>query len=125
MPAASVAKPAEGDGGADGEPALRGDVPAARGSGRARSRDGGAEQVAELPLEIAEVRRRVHLRAGGALEQLLRRERAAVPVHVLAEPVAERHELAALELLVEVAEIRLGALPELHETTLPSAYVGK
>src|SRR6202011_191795 len=76
--------------------------------------DDGSADTAELPLEVAQIRRRVDAAPRHALQEVLRHEGAAVPVHVLAKPLAERRELAALELLVEVAEVGLDALPELN-----------
>src|SRR5438874_1827661 len=99
--------------------AAAGAAHAARAGAPARSRDRGAHEVAELALEIAQVRGGIHARAGRALEQLLRRERAAVRVHVLAEPLAQRHELTALELLVEIAEVCRRTVPELHGDDVP------
>src|SRR5687768_17392036 len=69
---------------------------------------------AVLLAQICEVGLGVDPRAGRALERLLRHELPAVAVDVLAEPLAERRELAALELVVEVREILLDALPDLN-----------
>src|SRR5213079_2394571 len=59
---------------------------------------------AVLRLEVREVRLRVDLRAGRAPERLLRRELPAEPVHVLAEPVAQRGELAAPDGVFELRQ---------------------
>src|SRR5437773_860143 len=85
----------------------------------ARTRALSAQRIPELPLEVAQVRLRIHRPADRALQQLLRRERAAVPVHVLAQPLAQGLELAALELLVEAADFRLRPLPQLHGDDVP------
>src|SRR5207253_1312769 len=47
-----------------------------------------AEDRLELLLQVADVRRGIERRAGGPLERLLRRELPAVPVEVLAQPLA-------------------------------------
>src|SRR5579875_1030430 len=51
--------------------------------------------------------------ADDQLERLARRELAAVAVEVLSKPVAERAELAALEVVVEARDVREHALPDL------------
>src|SRR5438270_4421299 len=93
------------------------------GSYRSRDRfgsaDGGAEQLFQLALEVPEVRLRIHGRADGAPEELLRLVHAAVPMDVLAEPPRERRELAPLELVVEAAEVGLRALPQLNRDDVP------
>ena len=58
-----------------------------------------------LLAQVREVRLGVDARADRALERLLRRELPAVLVDVLAEPLAERRELAALERVVEVRQV--------------------
>src|SRR5436305_1152801 len=93
------------------------------GSYRSRDRfgsaDGGAEQLFQLALEVPEVWLRIHGRADGAPEELLRLVHPAVPVDVLAEPLGERRELAPLELIVEAAEVGLRALPQLNRDDVP------
>src|SRR5438094_30594 len=53
-------------------------------------------------------------RAGRMLQQLLRRVPAALRMDLLAEPLAQRAELALLQLLVEAAELVVRTLPQLH-----------
>ena len=78
----------------------------------AASRDGQAVDRADLRAQVAHVRLRVdRLRADRALERLGRRELAAVAVQVLAQPLAQRAELAALELLVRGRGCRRGSAP--------------
>src|SRR5579864_488396 len=85
-----------------------------RSEGGLGSADGHAEELLQLALQVPEVRLRVHPRADRPLQELPRLVRAPEPVDVLAQPVRERLELAAFEQLVEVADVRLGALPQLH-----------
>src|SRR4051794_31997268 len=69
----------------------------------------------KLLAQIAHVRRRVDLRrADDTLERLARRVLAAVAVQVLAEPVAQGCELALLEAVVDVRQLREHALPDLR-----------
>src|SRR5690349_21004935 len=66
---------------------------------------GGLREVvdlADLAPEVAHVGRRVERAADDAFEQLLRRELPAVAMDVLAEPLAQRRDVAALEVGVEV-----------------------
>src|SRR6185437_11343573 len=53
------------------------------------------------------------LAAAGALEDLGGREPAAVPVNVLAQPAAERGQIALADLRGKVAQVAVGGLPEL------------
>jgi hypothetical protein len=46
-------------------------------------------------------------------------------MNVLLEPPAQRRELAALDLLVEAAEILVRLLPGWTDITVPSRYVEK
>src|SRR4051794_14847236 len=57
---------------------------------------GQVVDLADLPPEVGDVRAGVERASDEALEQLARRQLAAVAVDVLAEPLAERRELAAL-----------------------------
>src|SRR2546421_4555493 len=68
----------------------------------------------ELLAEVAEVRFRVDRAAGDTQDRLLRRELATQPIEVLAQPFAQLAELALFEALVELAEVILCALPDLH-----------
>src|SRR5436309_1595159 len=77
---------------------------------RSSDRDGRAE----LLLEIREVRLGVDRRAGRTSQQLLWRVFAALRVDVQAEPLAQRRELAPLDLLLEVAELLGRLLPDLY-----------
>src|SRR2546423_3464752 len=86
---------------------------------RAGSRDGDPGDLAELPLQVANVRLRVDLRAGRAHERLARRELAPVPVEVLAQPLAQVGEVAALDARVEVAEVGARLLPDLDGHDVP------
>src|SRR5207253_8299345 len=60
---------------------------------------------AELLLHVGDPRFRRQRLARGALHELVRRELAAVPVHVLAQPAEQRGELAPLDLRVEVGKL--------------------
>jgi hypothetical protein len=75
---------------------------------------GDAVDPAELLLEVADVGAGVHRTADDPLEGLLRRELAAVAVQVLAEPLAQLAELAALDLVVEIWDRLAYALPDLR-----------
>src|SRR5205807_929052 len=75
--------------------------------------------------QVAEVRLRVDAAAGHALDRLLRGELPSHRVEVFAEPLPEIAELAALETLVEVAEILLRTLPDLHGDDVPERVRGK
>src|SRR5262249_61315243 len=77
----------------------------ARGSRQLRS---------ELAAQVAQVGLRVDATPGHALDRLLRRELRTEHVQMLVKPLAEVAERAALEPLVEVAEILERALPDLH-----------
>src|SRR5947209_4323727 len=68
---------------------------------------------AELLAQIAEQRLRVEASAHHALEQLGGHELAAVPVHVLTQPLAQRGELAGPDLVVEIRQLAPDPLPEL------------
>src|SRR5215204_6420827 len=68
----------------------------------------------ELRVQVPEIRIRVEIRAGDASQELPRRVSAAVPVDVLAEPFSERRELSPGELLVQVAQIFPGTVPDLN-----------
>src|SRR5436190_15463192 len=74
--------------------------------GRASRRVSGGlrgDGRAELALQVREVRPRIDRRAGRVAKQLLRDPPASLRVDLLAQPVAQRPELAALDLLVESA----------------------
>src|SRR5215210_3497136 len=72
-----------------------------------------AVDLADLAAQVAHVRLRVDLaRPERALHRLGRRELAAVAVEVVAQPLAERAELAALEVVVQGGEVGGDALPE-------------
>src|SRR5581483_961149 len=74
-----------------------------------------AVDLADLVAEVTHVGLGVDpRRAGRALERLRRRELAAVAVQVLAQPLPQRSELAALELALEPGEVGGDPLPELH-----------
>src|SRR6266404_4394464 len=74
----------------------------------------------ELLAQVADVRRRVDLgRAADAIERLARRELAAVPMQVLAQPVAERRELALLEAVVEIGKVVDDTFPDLRRDQVP------
>src|SRR5437879_7027966 len=81
----------------------------------ARNRTGGRRlggELVDLRTEVAEIRLGVDpARADDALEGFLRRELAAVAMQALAEPIAQRGHVAALELRVDVAEVGARALP--------------
>src|SRR5687767_114375 len=66
-----------------------------------------------LPAQIAQVRLRVEAAARDPLDELARRELAAVPPEVLGQPACERAELALLELVVQVGDLRVRLLPQL------------
>src|SRR6266566_4036145 len=72
------------------------------------------DRRAELLLQIRKVRLGVDRRAGRASQQLLGRVFAALRVDVQAEPLAQRGELAPLDLLFEVTELLGSLLPDLH-----------
>src|SRR3954447_22725773 len=70
--------------------------------------------VLELVAQVGDQRRDSQLLAGDPLQQLARLEHAAVAMHVLAQPRAQRREVAALELLLDVRQIDADALPQLR-----------
>ena len=78
----------------------------------------GVERL-ELAAQVGEVGLGVERAANRALEQLRRLERPTPMVDGLAEPLAQRAELACLELRVEVAELGDRALPELNRDDIP------
>ena len=75
--------------------------------------------------QVPEVRRRLDRAADHPLQRLRRRELAPVPVQALAEPLPERAELAALDLLVQVRQVLAQRSQICTDITLPSEYVGK
>src|SRR5207248_4345111 len=91
-----------------------------------RSPDEVARRLADRALrdpvglpQVIQIRLRGKRRAGRAAQRLLWRELAAEGVHVLAEPLAQRRELAAADLLLELGEIAPGRLPDLHRRHRP------
>src|SRR5262245_41959508 len=87
----------------------------ARGSVRGGDVQAQAVDVADLPAQVPDVRLRVDAAdAGGALQRLARRELAAVPVQVLAQPRPQRPELALLERLGQVRQVGGHPLPQLR-----------
>src|SRR5437764_1372195 len=74
----------------------------------------GRDRCAVLALQVREVRLRVDRRSHRPPQRLLRRVLATVSVDVLPEPLAQRRELTSFDLLLELAEILRGLLPELH-----------
>ena len=68
---------------------------------------------AVLGVQIAQVRRRVDPGAGHPLHQVLRLKLGPVAVDLLAQPAEQRRELAAGDLVGQVRDILLDALPQL------------
>src|SRR5205814_5206380 len=84
-----------------------------------------AVQGAEfLPYVSAPGLRRQRL-AGGALHQLVGRELATVSVDVAAEPTEQRAELSALDLLVEVRDVRSDPLHQLRADQVSDCVAGE
>src|SRR5438477_8758108 len=83
-----------------------------------RERAGGGRQSYDLGCQllpqVPDVRLGIDAAAGDTLDRLLRRELRTQAVEVLAEPLPEVVELAALEALVQIAEILERAFPDLH-----------
>src|SRR6476620_5786176 len=80
----------------------------------------------ELFAQVAHVRCRVDLgRAADALERLARSELAAVPMQVLAQPVAKGPEFTLLEAVVEIGEISDDAFPDLRRDQVPERIRGE
>src|SRR5215211_6474474 len=92
----------------------------ARGPAADSAGDGEPVDLAELRAQVAHVGLGVDLRrARDALERLERRELAAVTVQVVSQPLAQRPELALLELVVQVGEVGDDALPDLRGDQVP------
>ena len=87
-------------------------TPADRAS---RGRHPGRRERRVLVREVAEVRLGVDRPARDPVDRLPRRELAAVPVQVLAQPLVDLAERAALDLLVGIREVGEQPLPDLHE----------
>src|ERR687885_1923329 len=77
-----------------------------------RRRRRPARSRIELLPKVVEVRRGIEVAARYALQQLTRWIRRPVPVDVLAQPLADRLELAARELFFELAELLLRPPPD-------------
>src|SRR5579862_78333 len=75
---------------------------------------GDSVEIRELLAEVPHVRLGIDLApADGPLERLGGCELAAVPVQVVAQPVAKRREVALLEGVGEIRQVGADALPEL------------
>src|SRR6478672_8802957 len=72
-----------------------------------------AVDVAELRAQVREQRLRVQTTAHEALEQLAGQVLTAVTVHVLAQPVTKRPEVACACFVVKVRQLPADPLPEL------------
>src|SRR5436190_9799654 len=68
----------------------------------------------ELALQVPEVGLGIDGPADGSLERLCRQELPSVPVEVLAQPLADRTELAAPDLLVDVVDVGAQAVEDLN-----------
>src|SRR4029077_10380553 len=79
----------------------------------------------DLRTQVREIRLRGSRPADDAREQLRRLERTPPAVYPLAQPLAERAELAALELGVEIAKLVLRTLPELDADPAPERVRGE
>src|SRR4051812_2688351 len=79
----------------------------------ASDRRGEDAGVLELGTQVADQRLDLELLAGDPPQQLPRLERTPRTVHVLPQPVAQRGELAALDLRVELGQVGAQAAPEL------------
>src|SRR4029450_8325407 len=75
--------------------------------------------LAELRLEVPDVRAGVHPAACDPLQHLLRRVLPPVAVPVPAEPPRQLAELALLELRVQVGQLATRLVPELHGDHVP------
>src|SRR3954469_17703805 len=79
-----------------------------------------AVDLADLRAQVAHVRLGVDLaRPDRALERLRRRELAAVAVQMLAQPLAQRAELALLKPLVQVRDVGKNPCQELRRDQVP------
>ena len=75
--------------------------------------------------QVLEQRRDRERAAARALEDLGRREPAAVAVDLLAQPLAERRQVAGADPLVEVVDVAAGGLPQLAGDHVAEAVGGE
>src|SRR5436305_9090141 len=88
-------------------------------SGALPAQNSSGLERCDLLAEVGEIRLGVERPAHDALKQLRRSERTTPAVDVLPQPLAERAELAALELRVEIPQLARRALPQLNGDHVP------